>query len=58
MLVRELVEMLSAMDGEMEVCFADTYSRNEGWWEDCESAVEGIGSVVVRDGMVVLEEED
>ena len=56
MLVRELVEMLSAMDGEMEVCFADTYTRSEGWGEGCDSAVAEIGSVVVRDGMVVLEE--
>lgn len=56
MLVRELVEMLSAMDGEMEVCFADLYSRSEGWGEGCDSAVAEIGSVVVRDGMVVLEE--
>ncbi len=58
MLVRELVEMLSAMDGEMEVCFADLYERSEGWEDGYESAVASIGSVVVRDGMVVLEEED
>lgn len=58
MLVRELVEMLSAMDGEMEVCFADLYSRSEGWGEGCEDAVCAVDSVVVRDGMVVFESED
>lgn len=58
MLVRELVEMLSAMDGEMEVCFADLYERSEGWEAGCESAVCAVDSVVVRDGMVVFESED
>ena len=58
MKVRELIEMLSAMDGEMEVAFADTYARSEGYEEGHENAVAMVDSIVIRDGMVIFEEED
>ena len=52
MKVKELMEMLEKMDGEMEVRFADTYWENEGYGsraEDPRMLTHHITHVVVRD---------
>ena len=58
MKVRELIERLSEMDGEMEVAFADWYTRSEGWGEDHENAVSMVDRIEVRDNMVIFDEEN
>ena len=57
MTVKELKEMLEELDGDMQVEFADTYWRSEGWGEGCSSSTCSIDYVDVREGKVVLEGE-
>ena len=58
MKVKELIEMLAKMDPEAVVAYPDTYSRSEGWWDDCENETCTVCGAVEKDGMVVLNGED
>jgi len=56
MTVKELMDILSKVDGSMEVEFADLYEREEGTDpETMETASCPISSVYEHDGILILD---
>jgi len=56
MTVKELMDILSKVDGSMEVEFADLYEREEGTNpETMETASCPISSVYEHDGILILD---
>lgn len=45
MTVRELMAVLATMDQDAVVCFDDTYTQEEGWWDGHSEAVMGVTGV-------------